>query len=93
MSVRNRIRMHQQRESLSRIIDSAGVMLRAAQLSGDNESIFELHSVIGNATFMMSTLGFLLTSADRNELELDEVGEVIAQAETMADIMSSAFFH
>lgn len=93
IAVRNRIRMHQQREALSRIINSAGILLRAAMQSGDENTVLELREIICDATFMMSTLGFLLTEADRNELEQGNVMEVIAQAETMTDIMNSAFFH
>lgn len=92
-AVRNRIRMHQQRESLSRIINNAGILLRSATLCGDENTAFELREIVASATFMMSAINFLLSDADRNELEHDDVAELIARAESMTDIMNSAFFH
>lgn len=90
-AVRNRMKLHQQTESLSEIIDHAGRSLKTAQTSGMSDAAEEIRHIIGSAVYMMSALGCVLSSATRDELESDDVIELIHQADTMTGIMSSVF--
>lgn len=92
-AVRNRIRIHRQHKELSRIVDSAGVLLREADASGDKVSSSELTDMICSVTFMMSALGFLLAQASSCELESSAVLNIIDRAEVMVGIMGGAVLH
>jgi len=90
LAVRNRIKINSQYNELSDIIDRAGKKLVEIDVH-TGEADLEIKSVICSATFMMSSLAYLLTEATRSELETKEISEVIMRAEAMTRVMNSAF--
>lgn len=90
MGVRNLVKMHQQRDALCGIIDRADDLMKASTVNESSVNELELRSIIKSATFMMSTISYLLVGANRAELEHPDVVEIISRAETMTAIMSSA---
>lgn len=92
-SIQNKLKLHHQKGLLGEIVDRAGSSLREAQQNGMLDDEAEIRHIIGGATFMISTLGFIIAEGGKEDMESAGVDEIIQQAEAMTAIMSGAFFH
>jgi GTP-sensing pleiotropic transcriptional regulator CodY len=89
-AVKNRIKLNHQHRVLSDIIDRAGASLVAEP---NVDTAKGIRHIIVSATFMVSTIGYIMSSASRAELENEDVDQLIARAEIMTRIISGVVYH
>lgn len=88
LGIRNRLKMQRQYEELARIVETAG---RFLQTDLSVQTAEALREVICAATFMMSTLSYLIQHASRSELEGHDVERLLEKAERLVLILESVF--